>query len=377
MSQVAIIGAGVAGSVLGVALAQRGVSCQLFERHQARRFGGGALILWSNALRALAHVGLCRDVMRLGQELSCTEFRDDQGRLLWRLHSRDVAPPGAPPSVVVPRAKLLALLDRSVGELRVEGELSRIEAREDSVRAHFEDGASADSEVLVGADGFRSTVRACLFGGLGPARATGQAIWVGVARAPHPLAPPGRAVAGVGRGQRFWYVAPGPDEVYWYATFPQHWQPADLNELARAYRGWYAPVSELIESTREPDVHKTLIADRAPSERWGRDRVTLLGDAIHPTTPDLGQGACQAIESAVTLAESLARSGARPSALRDYERQRRARAARVSNLSYLTAVGSANAAPAAVALRNWGIARLLPGLAVAELRQLLEGAPPR
>lgn len=377
MNAVTIVGGGVAGSVLGAALAQRGISCRIFERRHALRFGGGALILWSNALQSLARVGLARDAMRLGCELLSTDFRDAQGRLLWRLRTREVRAAGALPSVVLPRTKLLALLDESVRELLLEGELEDFELAPDGVRASFKGGRAVESQLLVGADGLRSTVRARLFGALPPPRTTGQAIWVGVSRFRAASVEPGRAVATVGNQLRFWFVAPSPEEVHWYATFPERCQPGDLGELLELFREFREPVADLIAATAESDVRKTSIADRAPSAVWGRDRATLLGDAIHPTTPDLGQGACQAIESAVTLAESLARFGAGPRALREYEALRRDRAARVSNTSYLTAVASAVGSPAAVALRDFGIAQLLPALAVPELRRILRGDPAR
>jgi 2-polyprenyl-6-methoxyphenol hydroxylase-like FAD-dependent oxidoreductase len=373
MASVAIVGAGIGGTMLATALQQRRISYQLFERRDATRFGGGALILWSNAMRALARVGLAHDVAGLGAELHTTDFKDARGTLLWRLHTREIADPNAPPSMVVPRARLLGLLDAGVQVQR--HAFQRFELTSSAVRSHFAERDVLESHVLVGADGLRSSVRAGLFGSLPPPRATAQSIWVGLARLRHPLANPGHAVAGVGQQLRFWYVAPSPTEVHWYATFPEHQTPANLFELAQHYRGWYAPVEELIQSTAEADVHKTSIADRAPSREWGYERVTLLGDAIHAVTPDLGQGACQAMESAVVLAQALAQWGASAPALREYERLRRVQTARVTNLSYLTAVGSNVIGPGATRARDWGIANLLPRLAVPELRRILRGAP--
>lgn len=370
-SRVAIIGAGIGGAMLGTALAQRGIDHEIFERRAATRFGGGALILWSNAMRALAKVGLARDVALLGCELHATDFRDECGKVLWTLDTHRIAAPDAPPSVVVPRAKLLALLDASVNVQRHAFE--RFELTTDSVHCHFNDRAALEAQVLVGADGLHSSVRLGLFGKLPPHRASGQSIWVGLARLSHPLVQPGHAVAGVGQQLRFWYVAPSSHEVYWYATFPDHCTPANLQELASYYRGWYPPVEELIRGTADVEVHKTSIADRSPAAEWGYERVTLLGDAIHAVTPDLGQGACQAMESAVVLAEMLTRWGVGAPALREYERLRRDQAARVANLSYLTAVGSNVIGPGATSARNWGIAHVLPRLAIPELRRILRG----
>ncbi len=186
MTSVAIIGAGIGGSMLATALQQRRIAYQLFERRDATRFAGGALILWSNAMRALARVGLAHDVARLGSELHTTDFKGARGRLLWRLHTHEIADPNAPPSMVVPRASLLGLLDSGVRSQRHAFE--RFEPTGNTVRSHFADRATLESDVLVGADGLRSSVRAGLFGPLPPPRATAQSIWVGVARLRHPLA---------------------------------------------------------------------------------------------------------------------------------------------------------------------------------------------
>jgi 2-polyprenyl-6-methoxyphenol hydroxylase-like FAD-dependent oxidoreductase len=130
-----------------------------------------------------------------------------------------------------------------------------------------------------------------------------------------------------GFGARFAVHHCGPGRLFWYATrnLPEGGvdslagRKADVKDI---FQKWHAPIPEVIEATRSADILRNDIVDRIPLARWGQGRVTLLGDAAHPTTPNLGQGACQAIEDAVYLAASLARGRYVETALRHYERVR-------------------------------------------------------
>lgn len=370
---VSIIGGGVAGCVLGRALEKQGIDSRIFERNGPSRFTGGALLLWSNAMRALEEVGLDVGPRSFGQELESIEFRGSDGHLLWRLRADRLASRNDAPCIVVPRAAFLNYLDQAVAG-RVERRVyTAHEQAADQVTTSFEDGTRAQSSILVGADGLRSLVRRQLERQEPKLRFSGQSIWVGSLPFQHELLKPGRAVASVGRGLRFWAAAFPNDQVYWYAIFPEHSTPKNLFELSRRFLDFHAPVTDLIQNTPMSSVAKTSICDRHPASSWGSGRVTLLGDAIHPVTPDLGQGACQAIESAVTLAEQLAKRGLAPAALRHYEERRRGRTSRISNLSYITAVNSMVENRWACRLRNVGIATLLPFVAAPQLRWITRG----
>jgi 2-polyprenyl-6-methoxyphenol hydroxylase-like FAD-dependent oxidoreductase len=106
-------------------------------------------------------------------------------------------------------------------------------------------------------------------------------------------------------------------------------------ELLNLFAGWCRPVCELIEATSSGSILKTQAFDRPSSRSWGRHRMTLLGDAIHPTTPNLGQGGCMAIEDALVLARCLQKYGASEHALRTYEKLRYERTTAVTELSRL------------------------------------------
>jgi hypothetical protein len=135
--------------------------------------------------------------------------------------------------------------------------------------------------------------------------------------------PDGAALLAVGAGSQFGLWPCGPGQLYWFLTKNAPQDAAhDKAEAVALCRDWAAPIPEIIEGTSENAIVQNDILDRPPLRWWGRGRVTLLGDAAHATTPNLGQGACQALEDAVMLAHCL--SGVQPveAALRAYERVR-------------------------------------------------------
>jgi 2-polyprenyl-6-methoxyphenol hydroxylase-like FAD-dependent oxidoreductase len=215
-----------------------------------------------------------------------------------------------------------------------------VEQDSEGVRACFANGQEVRGAVLIGADGIRSTVRAGLWGAESP-RYAGYTAWRGVARVARD--PPPGAEAGFeawGCGARLGAVTIGGRRVYWFATRNAPEGEADSPRGRKAdvldlLSGWHPTMRALIAATGESAILRHDIYDRLPRARWGQGRVTLLGDAAHAMTPNLGQGACQAIEDAVVLADAL-RGAADPVAgLRAYESARAPRTARIVRQSWL------------------------------------------
>src|SRR5262249_44865501 len=131
----------------------------------------------------------------------------------------------------------------------------------------------------------------------------------------------------------------GGDRVYWFCalnapegtTIPLG---ARKRRALATFGAWAAPVPAVIEATPEDALLVNDIVDRPPRKTWGFGRMTLLGDAAHPTTPNLGQGACQALEDAVALATALRNSGVGAAGLRRYENERRRRTAMITRQSW-------------------------------------------
>jgi 2-polyprenyl-6-methoxyphenol hydroxylase-like FAD-dependent oxidoreductase len=195
--------------------------------------------------------------------------------------------------------------------------------------AKFANGESIEADFLIGADGIHSRVRAQFINDGDPVY-RGYTIWRGISPSVPRALPPATAVELHGRGKRFGIGPVGLGRVGWWATVNTD---DHTHDLAQLFVGWYRPVLELIEATPQSSILKTGAFDRLPVRTWGSGRMTLLGDAIHPTTPNLGQGGCLAMEDAMILARCFEKYGADEKALRRYERCRYKRTTAVSRYS--------------------------------------------
>src|SRR6185369_1273723 len=242
-----------------------------------------------------------------------------------------------PVAVALHRADLQSALLHSLPEdaIHLGHSLVSYSQHGDKTIATFANGNSVEADVLIGADGIHSDVRAQFINDGEPVN-RGYTVWRGIAPTSPSLIPPATAIEIHGRGKRFGIGPVGLGRLGWWATA----NVSDTDDLSTLFAGWYRPVLELIEATPKKSVLKTSALDREPNKTWGSGRMTLLGDAIHPTTPNLGQGGCLAIEDALVLARCLKRYRATEEALRNYEHLRFKRTAAVAKYSrYYGAMG--------------------------------------
>ncbi|MEO8699595.1 MAG: FAD-dependent monooxygenase [Kofleriaceae bacterium] len=373
-ARVGIVGGGIGGLASAIALRRHGIQVTVFERAETRRREGIALLLWSNAMRALAAIGAYEAVRARAAAIEVTEIRNAAGELLSQLPIGEWS--NGVPTVAVRRPELVAALTAMlpVECVAIGKTFTAYELCGDRVLARIADGETVELDALIGADGLSSAVRAQLHGEIAP-RALRQHAWVGVARGVRALLRPGITTASVGRGPRFWTAPLDDDSAFWYATLhhDEHPQCETIADLSRAFADWHAPIPQLLAASRDDDAIATQICDRPPSDRWGSGPVTLLGDAAHASTPDLGQGACQAIESAVVLASSLVHAPTIASGLRAYERLRMDRTATISRLCWLTSVNSTARSAAVCSVRDAAMRLGLRSLARGPLEWILAG----
>jgi 2-polyprenyl-6-methoxyphenol hydroxylase-like FAD-dependent oxidoreductase len=357
---VVVVGGGIGGLAAAVALRRVGIPAAVYERAPEIREVGAGLSLWSNAVKALRRLGLEDAVVARGSPIEEALTRTDRGVVLSHAPIGDLNRRAGAPSVCAHRADLQQTLAAALDPGRVHLNATCVGFAEDAggVTARFADGRTARGALLVGADGIRSAVRDQLLGRSEP-RYAGYFAYRGIARGEFPELPPGRTEFAVGRGAQLGLFHCGPGRAYWFATVnaPAGTPTPDPDSLkaeaVKRFAGWYDPIPAVIAATEPTAVLKGDIIDRPPTWPWGRGRVTLLGDAIHPTTPNLGQGACQALEDAVVLADCLRRRGPTEAGLREYEQARRARTAMVTRRSWSLGKVFQLENRIAIAARNW------------------------
>ena len=324
-----IIGGGIGGLCAAIALRRGGHEVHVFEQAHEIRPAGAGITLWANALSALQSLGVYDALRAVGTTAAEGAIRTASGQTLSEDSSDALkAKLGLQELLLIfHRADLHRVLQAQIdpASLHTSATCCGFTAADDKVTAHFADGAHASGDFLIGADGIHSVIRAQLHGHESPIYA-GYTAWRAVIQYDHNVLRPGETW---GRGARFGQVPLTGGRVYWFAT---HNEPegarAPVSEKARLqqlFAGWHEPIPALIAAADEEQILRHDIYDRQPLTQWGRGRVTLLGDAAHPMTPNLGQGACQAIEDAVVLGQCLARQPDVAEALRAYESRRIAR----------------------------------------------------
>jgi len=296
---------------------------RVLERAAAIQPAGAGLALQPNAITVLARLGLDDAVAAAGAALSRAVLLDPSGRSLGPETRFDRIFEGTAARVVaLHRARLHDVLLAAAGGdvVRTGVRVTGYEQSADHVTVAGDDGTRLDTELLVGADGLHSAVRAQLTGHREP-RYAGYTSWRGVTPAGS-VTPPDRVTETWGRGERFGVVDIGFGEIYWFAVADAPAGGTDGHvraELMARFGEWHDPVPAVLRATPADRILRTDIFDRDPIERWHDRRVVLLGDAAHPMTPNLGQGAAQAIEDAGALADSLAANRTVEDALASYE----------------------------------------------------------
>jgi 2-polyprenyl-6-methoxyphenol hydroxylase-like FAD-dependent oxidoreductase len=330
-----VIGGGIGGLATASALRQAGLEVAVFERRNDLRdlTAGAGMVLWHNAVRALHRLDLWERIAPLGTPLERAEWQTWRGRRLARWKVGEMGRALQAPAVGILRANLLAQLAAPLPEsvLHLGMECTSFSQDSSGVTATFAGDREERGDVLIGADGINSVVRAQRRGRVKP-RYAGYALWFGVVEPNRVSAPTATFREVAGPGARFFLFPVGEGRFYWSAVQNAAEGGSDPEtgpkaQLLEAYRGWPAPVEALLDATDEATIYRRDIVDRDPVDSWGEGRMTLLGDAAHPITPNLGQGAAQAIEDAVVLATCLGSASDVPTALRDYEARRMERTA--------------------------------------------------
>lgn len=333
---IGIIGGGIGGVATAVSLHRAGFDATVYERAPQLREVGAGMMFWPNATRVLKDLGLLERVAACSGPNQHFLVRTSTGTILMNIALGQFEVP----ALCTRRSDLLDALLSALprGRVLLGHDFKHFEHREHAVRVHFGGGVSREHDLVIGADGIRSRVRSQLLGVYEPIY-RGYTVWRGLARLTSAV-PSASNSETWGRGKRFGILNTGGDRFTWYATANTDSEHVDSpegrqSELLQMFAGWHEPVERLIASTDEGNILKNGAYDLAPLKRWGHGRVTLLGDAAHPCTPNLGQGGCMALEDALVLAKCLSCERSIESALHRYESLRRSRTRHIQQRSLL------------------------------------------
>jgi 2-polyprenyl-6-methoxyphenol hydroxylase-like FAD-dependent oxidoreductase len=314
--RVAVVGAGIGGLAVASTLRRIGVEVRVFE--QASRFArvGAGVQMMPNPMRVLRGLGLERRLRDVAfAPRSHLNRVGDSGEVTNELPMPEDR--FGAPYLCMHRAELHSALASSVpGELIFLGKkLVGLEQSDAGVRLTFADGSHADADAVVGADGVHSVVRELLLGPEAPihrGRVAYRAVFPSRLLNGLDLGPSRTKWWGLDRHIVVYYTTRARDEVYFVTSVPEpadwltpeSWSATgDVRALRDAYQGFHPDVRAVLEAC--PACHKWAILEREPLLRWSVDRVVLLGDACHPMTPYMAQGAATALEDAVVLARCL------------------------------------------------------------------------
>src|SRR6267378_4498184 len=356
-----IAGAGIGGLATGIALRRAGLEVRLFERSREMREIGAGLMIWPNGSRALQALGVEVRAMTIDR----LSLRNSRGRQLMEAPVRAISARFGSNVAVVHRGDLQSALVKSLGRevLSLGAEVRGFDDAGAQVEVKLQDGTSDAGDLLIGADGLRSTVRRQLLADGDPVY-LGASIWRGMVSSEGLSLKPGFGVNWIGRGSEFLAFHLADHRIYWAGvtieTGGEKAGPGGHKQDAlERFATWEEDIPALIAATEPAAILRNDMYDRPPSRRWSKGRVSLVGDAAHPMTPNQGQGACQALEDAVALGESLEGASDPARAFEIYEKRRMHRANRAVAMSRQASRGVHIENPVLCAIRD-GLAKVLP-----------------
>ena len=376
----AIIGGGIGGLTTAITLKQTGIDYEIFEAAPELKPVGAGIVMAANAMQVLQRLGIEKKIMKAGLEINSAFVVDQSFQKISGFAVKEkIASRYGIGSYAIQRGRLQQVLmnEIDVNKIQLNKRLSSLVQHPNKVEIKFDDGTSTEADIVIGADGIKSAVRKNIFGEV-PLRYSGQTCWRGMAKFSLPLDKRNNSYEmwGNQKGLRFGFVPTAENEVYYFTTYftkPNGKdEPGQVKKnLLDIFSVFGAIPTQLIEATPEESIIRSDINDFVPIKQWWKGRVAVIGDAAHATTPNLGQGGCQAVEDAFVLAKCLKENPSPEKAFEQYQSIRYQKAVHVVNTSWtfgkMTNIGN----PILQGMRN-GAMRMMPeATAIKELDKIL------
>lgn len=362
----AIIGAGIGGLTAAIALRQKGIEAKVFEAAPEIKPLGAGIVMATNAMLVFQRLGLAEKIQHAGYLIKEGLICDQHWKSIQKMDADYVSKNYGVGSYAFHRADLHKVLhdELPTGTVMLNRKLTSFQQIENKVQLQFENQSTEEFDLVIGADGIKSVVRETLFG-KSSYRYSGQTCWRSIVQMAVPIKFKNSTheLWGSEAGLRFGLVAVGENRIYFFATQKSAEGGIDKTEtltqdLISGFAQFGNDVVEILKNADKRKIIRTDIYDLAPIKEWFRDRIVLLGDAAHATTPNLGQGGCQAVEDAYIIAKALAENKNHAEAFRIYQNTRFAKANYVVKTSWQ--LGQITNTPASlIKLRNF-VLRLTP-----------------
>jgi len=341
VSKVLIVGGGIGGLALSIGLRKAGIDVEIVEIKGRWTVYHVGIIAQSNLVRAMVALGIADDCVAAGFSYQGVRFCDANGNVWSESPGVKLAGPNYPAFLGLTRPALHNVLSAAAQKAEVRVRLgvtvARLTQSEGKVTVQFTDGAASDYDFVVGADGVHSQIRTMIFGSHLTPKFTGEGVWR--YNVPRPADVDYGSIYASHEGPKAGLIPLTRETAYIFRIGPEPGNPRfPKNELANIMRERLKPfggaIGDLARGINDPDlvVYRPLESVLVPAP-WHRGRVALIGDAAHAITPHLGQGAAQAVEDAVVLAEELQKDVPLKSSLDGFVQRRFERCKRILEAS--------------------------------------------
>lgn len=360
---ISIVGGGIAGLTTAIALRNIGIKVKIFEAAREIKAAGAGLALSANAIKAFEKLGIAQEVTEAGRQLSAFTIYDDKGKPLTRTNTERLSKKYGVNNFTIHRSALhKVLLSKLDPACIVTGKRSKdIQQKKEGYTVLFDDGSEFETNCLIVAEGINSPIRKKLLPG-SRLRYSGYTCWRGVVD--NSSLKMDETSETWGAKGRFGIVPMANNTVYWFACInaeanSETFRSYKIKNLLGHFKDYHSPIPQILSDTADEALIWGDINDLVPIDKYAFGNAVLIGDAAHATTPNMGQGACQAIEDAVILSWEIQRSEDIQSAFKSFENKRLKRTHFIVNRSYQIGKIAQEHNPLLIRLRNMAL-RLIP-----------------
>ncbi|WP_426789782.1 FAD-dependent monooxygenase [Sphingobacterium sp. WOUb80] len=333
-----IVGGGIAGLCAAIGLAKLGIEAHLYESASELKGIGAGFGLAANAMQALEHLGLKDEIIPIGHYLASYNILDQKGNMLAEPDTKSISRKYQQDNFAIHRADLHQFLLSKIPNTQIHlGKRAvSLERVGEDIHVYFADGSHVQGQALFIADGVHSLLRQQLIPGSSP-RYSGYTCWRATIDNSSIKLEKGTETWGA-KG-RFGMTPLVNNRIYWYACINTEAQNPVLKnwktkELLDNFSDYHTPIPTILSETKDSELIANDIIDIAPLRQLAFDNILLLGDAGHATTPNLGQGACQAIEDIAVLMDELRTAASITLAFQRFEKRRLDRVNYICNTSW-------------------------------------------